>query len=211
VEVLRDAYVFVIPLAAGGALLLALGARGAGWLLALGALLLGLAAFVAYFFRDPEREAPVEADLVVAPADGRVVVVAPLEETAPGTLVSIFLTVFDVHVNRAPIAGTIRALQYQRGRFMIANDRRASVENEQNVVTIENEQMRVVLKQIAGLIARRIVFWKRLGDRVELGERVGLIKFGSRTDLLLPPQVEVLVKVGDRVKGGVTVIGKVGS
>lgn len=166
-----------------------------------------LAAFVAYFFRDPQRTPPAGDDLILSPADGRVVVVEPLNEDE--TLLSIFLSVFDVHVNRAPIAGKVTGVEYREGRFMVANDKRASVENEQNVVTIENARVRVVFKQIAGLIARRIVFWKQLGSSVAGGEKVGLIKFGSRVDVILPRSVNVSVKVGDHVAGGLTIIGRI--
>jgi phosphatidylserine decarboxylase len=227
--VLRDAYTFIIPL-----VLLALVCAALGWWYAPGffigaAVLLLLAGFVAFFFRDPQREVPADSDAIVSPADGRVVVVKPLdardrefsarEFSAPaatrlcssGTLVSIFLSVFDVHVNRAPVAGAITRAEYRPGKFIVATAERASVENEQNVVTVENEQVRIVFKQIAGLIARRIVFWKQVGDRVALGERVGLIKFGSRADLILPPNVSVQVRPGDRVKGGISIIGRVQS
>ncbi len=166
-----------------------------------------LCAFVAYFFRDPERTPPAGDDLILSPADGRVVVIEPLNENE--TLLSIFLSVFDVHVNRAPIAGKIVGVEYREGRFMVANDKRASVENEQNVVTIENSHVRVIFKQIAGLIARRIVFWKQLGSSVASGEKVGLIKFGSRVDVIMPRSVTVSVKVGDHVAGGLTIIGRI--
>jgi len=209
--VLRDAYPFIIPLGLLALLCLLLGWLYApGWLIGAAVCCL-LALFVAFFFRNPSREAPADERLIVSPADGRVVVVRLLDPQSPdsGTLVSIFLSVFDVHVNRSPLAGTITGIHYQRGKFMIATNHQASVENEQNVVTVENDLARVVFKQIAGVIARRIVFWKRVGDRVALGESVGLIKFGSRTDLILPPQVTVSVKRGDRVKGGISIIGKV--
>jgi len=210
--VLRDAYPFLVPLA-----VLALICAVVGWVYLPGfypaaAMFFLLALFVAFFFRHPHREAPTDERLIVSPADGRVVVVRPLDTEDPGsgTLVSIFLSVFDVHVNRSPLAGKITGIEYRRGKFMIATNHRASVENEQNVVTVENGQVQVVFKQIAGVLARRIVFWKKVGDQVALGESVGLIKFGSRTDLLLPPQVSVTVKPGDRVKGGTSIIGEVG-
>jgi phosphatidylserine decarboxylase len=170
-----------------------------------------LAAFIAFFFRDPNREAPTDPDLILAPADGHVSIVRLIEKDHPemGTLVSIFLSVFDVHVNRTPIPGRITKITYQEGKFLNALNHRSSIENEQNVVTVENERITVTFKQIAGVIARRIVFWKKIGDTLLPGERVGLIKFGSRTDLLLPPQVDVLVKKGDRVIGGKTIIGRI--
>lgn len=202
----RDGLPYVL-----GPLLAALLAGASGyWLIALGAVL--LAAFMAYFFRNPRRTAPAEAEgIVVAPADGRVTRVERLDPTHAQSpmVVSIFLSVFDVHVNRAPIAGMITDMTYTKGRFVIATREDASVVNEQNALTIRGEHITVVCKQIAGVLARRIVCWKRRGDPVTLGERFGLIKFSSRTDLVLPPEVEVAVRVGERVRGGVSVIGRV--
>lgn len=168
-------------------------------------------AFMAFFFRDPKRESPDDERLVVAPADGRVTRVRQIEETNPqsATLVSIFLSPLDVHINRAPIAGEITNIAYTRGKFLMATDEKASLVNEQNALTIKGETITVVCKQIAGILARRIICWKRAGERVSLGERFGLIKFSSRTDILLPQQVEVLVHEGARVRGGVTVIGRI--
>lgn len=178
-----------------------------------GAPLLALALFMAYFFRDPNRVAPLDEDLVVSPADGRVTRVGTLDPDDPDspTIVSIFLSVFDVHVNRAPIAGEVTDVAYTRGRFVIATREDASLVNEQNSLTIRGARMSVVCKQIAGVLARRIVCWKRVGDRVSLGERFGLIKFSSRTDLILPAEVEVAAKVGDRVRGGISIIGRLKS
>jgi phosphatidylserine decarboxylase len=206
----HEAFPFLIPLAIVTAVAIALGWSVAGPFYYLAAIAAAALLFVAFFFRNPHRDAPAGSGLVVAPADGRVVVVRPLSnnDQHPGTLVSIFLSVFDVHVNRAPVAGVIAAADYKRGAFHSATGERASVENEQNVVTINAGQTTVVFKQIAGLIARRIVFWKNVGDTVQTGERVGLIRFGSRTDLILPPDAEVLISKGDRVKGGVSVIGR---
>lgn len=169
-----------------------------------------LAAFMAYFFRDPSRTAPSESDLVVAPADGRVTRVEKVggAGAASPTVVSIFLSPFDVHINRAPIAGAVLDVTYTKGKFMIATRDDASLVNEQNAVTIRGEKMTVVCKQIAGVLARRIVCWKKAGDNLALGERFGLIKFGSRTDLVLPPEVKVEARVGERVRGGVTIIGR---
>jgi len=206
--VLRDAYPFIIVLSLVGILCLLLGWGVAEGFYVGAIIFLILALFVAFFFRDPEREVVVDEKLVVSPADGLVVVVKPLEVDV-GTQISIFLSIFDVHVNRSPLAGKIVETEYRSGKFLIATKQKASIENEQNVVTVENRYARVVFKQIAGLIARRIVFWKQVGDEVGLGERVGLIKFGSRVDLILPPQVRVMVKKGDRVKGGLSIIGKV--
>ena len=147
---------------------------------------------------------------MLAPADGRVTRVAALDANDPAspTVVSIFLSVFDVHVNRAPIAGEITDVTYTRGRFVIATREDASLVNEQNSLTIRGARMTVVCKQIAGVLARRIVCWKRAGDRLSLGERFGMIKFSSRTDLVLPPEVEVEARVGERVRGGLSVIGR---
>ncbi|MEP6743851.1 MAG: phosphatidylserine decarboxylase family protein [bacterium] len=168
-------------------------------------------AFMAFFFRDPKRQPPEDSRLVVAPADGRVTRVKQIEEgdSHAATLVSIFLSPLDVHINRAPIAGEITNIAYTRGKFLMATDENASLVNEQNALTIQGEKIAVVCKQIAGILARRIVCWKRAGERVSLGERFGLIKFSSRTDILLPSQVEVLVSEGARVRGGVTIIGRI--
>ena len=170
-----------------------------------------LAAFMAFFFRDPGRQPPEDQNLVVSPADGRVTRVMRLEESnqASPNLVSIFLSPFDVHINRAPIAGEITSVTYMRGKFLIATDEKSSLLNEQNVLTIKGEKITVVCKQIAGIVARRIVCWKHAGERVALGERIGLIKFSSRTDLVLPPEVEILVNEGTRVRGGTTIIGRI--
>jgi phosphatidylserine decarboxylase len=169
-----------------------------------------LAAFTAYFFRDPHREITSEENLVVSAADGRVTRIEKLnpENADSPNVVSVFLSIFDVHINRSPIAGEIAEVVYSKGKFVIATREDASQINEQNALTIKNERMTIVCKQIAGVLARRIVCWKRAGDRVVLGERFGLIRFGSRTDLILPPEVEIAVKVGDRVRGGVTIIGR---
>ncbi len=166
---------------------------------------------MAYFFRDPNRTVPTDETLVVSPADGRVTRIEKLSPTEAGapTVVSIFLSPFDVHVNRSPIAGRVIDSAYTKGRFMIATKDEASLVNEQNALTIEGEKITVVCKQIAGVLARRIVCWKKPGDMLQRGERFGLIKFSSRTDLVLPPQVEVSVAVGDRVRGGLSVIGRI--
>ncbi|HEX8565641.1 MAG TPA: phosphatidylserine decarboxylase family protein [Pyrinomonadaceae bacterium] len=171
---------------------------------------IALAAFTAYFFRDPDREITSEENLVVSAADGRVTRIEKLnpENDDSPNVVSVFLSIFDVHINRSPIAGEIAEVVYSKGKFVIATREDASQINEQNALTIKNERMTIVCKQIAGVLARRIVCWKRAGDRIRLGERFGLIRFGSRTDLILPPEVEIAVKVGDRVRGGVTIIGR---
>jgi phosphatidylserine decarboxylase len=201
----RDGLPFVLV-----PLLLALCAALFGlWWLALPLLL--LTAFMAYFFRDPQRTAPADVNVVVAPADGRVTRVGPVTPDQPDSpnVVSIFLSPLDVHINRAPIAGEITDVTHTSGRFLMATRAEASIVNEQTALTIRGERITVICRQIAGVLARRIVCWKRAGDRVALGERFGLIKFSSRTDLVLPPEVELAVKVGDRVRGGVTIIGRV--
>ncbi len=166
---------------------------------------------MAFFFRDPQRKPPADANVVVSPADGRVTRVRKItpEEYDSPTLVSIFLSPLDVHINRAPIAGVIKDVSYVPGKFLMATNERASAVNEQNALTIEGENVTVVCKQIAGILARRVVCWKRKGDRLSLGERFGLIKFSSRTDLILPQQVDVLTHEGARVRGGTTIIGRI--
>lgn len=208
---LRDAYPFVTVFTVLGLICILLGSNYSTLFYIPAGLFILLALFVAYFFRNPERECPTDQNLVVSPADGRVVMVRPIDEAHPeqGTFVSIFLSVFDVHINRSPIAGRIVNIKYQQGKFLNALNHKSSTDNEQNIVTVENELMTVTFTQIAGVIARRIVFWNKVGDVLELGQRVGLIKFGSRTDLLLPSQVKVKVKQGDKVVGGLTIIGKV--
>ncbi len=168
-----------------------------------------LAAFFLWFFRDPERVIPAEAGAVVSPADGKVTDIATVEVNGrPRTRISIFLSVFDVHVNRSPVAGVISSVEYRRGRFQNAMSAACAIENEQNIVTVEGDGHTVIFKQIAGVLARRIVFTKRLGERVERGERVGLIKFGSRTDVLLDAAAEVHVAIGDHVRGGSSVLAR---
>jgi phosphatidylserine decarboxylase len=172
---------------------------------------LAVAGFMAFFFRDPKRVAPTEANIIIAPADGRVTRVQPLvaEDANSPMVVSIFLSPLDVHINRSPIAGTISDVTYTKGKFLMATKEDASLVNEQNALTIHGAEVTVVCKQIAGILARRIVCWKRAGDTVALGERFGLIKFSSRTDLILPPNVRLEVKVGARVRGGATIVGRV--
>lgn len=198
-----DAYRFIIPLLI---IALALYALSGPWAACLPIL---LAAFVSYFFRNPTRAIPAGAKLVVSPADGKIVKVAAVEQGSETRCqVSIFLNVFDVHVNRAPIEGELEKLEYRRGRFKVASKDEASRVNEQNVLTIRGPDATLVMKQIAGLIARRVVCWKKAGQKMERGEVIGLIRFGSRVDLLLPENASVLVCVGDRVKGGSSVIAE---
>jgi phosphatidylserine decarboxylase len=192
-----DGYYYAITLLGAAALL--------AWLASpfWGMPLIPLALFFLWFFRDPEREVPDSPGAVVSPADGKVTDISPV--TVGGgrwVRISIFLNVFDVHVNRSPIGGVIRDVSYQKGKFLNAMNETSAELNEQNVVTVEGEGQIIIFKQIAGLLARRIVFTKKVGDPVGRGERVGLIKFGSRTDVLLDPSASLQIKVGDRVKGG---------
>jgi phosphatidylserine decarboxylase len=184
-----------------------------GWLTSPGwaVVPLALAAFFLWFFRDPERTIPNEPGVVVSPADGKVTDISHVSvEGKSLKRISIFLNVFDVHVNRSPISGVIRGVEYQPGKFLNAMDPQCADCNEQNTVTVEGEGHTIVFKQIAGLLARRIVFTKNIGEKVGRGERVGLIKFGSRTDILLEPSADVQVKVGDRVKGGASILAFLG-
>jgi phosphatidylserine decarboxylase len=168
-----------------------------------------LALFFLWFFRDPQRSIPRGEGLIVSPADGVVTETARIEtQEGPRQRISIFLNVFDVHVNRSPIAGEITAVRYQTGKFLNAMNQECAERNEQNIVTVRGEGMEIVFKQIAGLIARRIIFNYGEGDRVERGQRVGLIKFGSRTDLILPVEADIRVKTGQRVKGGSSIIAE---
>jgi phosphatidylserine decarboxylase len=167
------------------------------------------AAFFLWFFRDPERAIPDGEGLIVSPADGKVTEVSPLQlEGKACTRISIFLSVFDVHVNRAPMAGMIRKVEYREGKFANAMDEASADHNEQNIVTMESDGMTVVFKQIAGLLARRIVFNHKPGDILARGQRVGLIKFGSRTDVIFPA-AQLNVRPGDRVKGGSSILARI--
>jgi len=199
----NEGYYFGLPLVALG---------GAAFLLrwnVLAVILVLLALFVFSFFRDPERTIPSEPGAVVSPADGRVVVVTEEENAGrPGQRVSIFLAIWNVHVNRAPAAGTITKMEYRPGKFLAAMVERASLENEQNVFTLSTDAGEMVFKQIAGFIARRVVSWKKAGEAVARGERIGLVRFGSRVDVWLPKDSEILVKVGDNVKGGSSVLAR---
>lgn len=166
-----------------------------------------LAAFFLWFFRDPERRIPAVEGAIVSPADGKITDIAVIEQNGEKrTRISIFLNVFDVHVNRSPVSGVIQDVRYQKGKFCNAMDPACAEVNEQNAVAIGSDIGPVVMKQIAGLLARRIVFTKKAGDRLERGERVGMIKFGSRTDVIFPAGAEMKVHVGEHVKGGETVL-----
>ena len=193
----KDGIYYAIALTAGGILVSYFTAPAWGVPLYL------VAAFCLYFFRDPERPIPA-GPVAVSPADGKVV---SIHRNDPGiTRISIFLNIFDVHVNRSPIAGKISEVRYQRGQFVNAARELASTQNEQNMVTVDDGETSIRFSQIAGLIARRIVFYKRAGDNVGKGERVGLIKFGSRVDVFLGPEWELAVKEGEHVSGGSSVL-----
>jgi len=202
-SMVKEGYYFGVPLLAlGGAAYLL------HWKVAAGVLVL-LALFVFSFFRNPERVIPSEPGAVVSPGDGRVVVVTEEEHAErPGKRVSIFLAVWNVHVNRSPAAGTITKMEYRPGKFLAAMRERASVENEQNVFTLSTDAGEIVFKQIAGLIARRVVSWKKAGEKVARGERIGLVRFGSRVDLWVPKEADIAVKVGENVKGGSSVLAR---
>ena len=198
----RQGWPFILPLLGLALLGLALIPVG-GWFF------LALTGFVAYFFRDPERSIPTDPGLLLSPADGKVVAVSPLQKDPAqpsGTLVSIFLSVFDVHINRTPVAGTVVDVRYQPGKFLPAFRAAASDLNEQNVVTLQAAGSRVITKQIAGILARRIVCYVKAGDKLNTGQRFGLIRFGSRVDILIPPEFAVCARLGQRVRGGESVL-----
>jgi phosphatidylserine decarboxylase len=202
----KEGYWFGLPLLVIGGVSLSFGSALG---ITIGAMLVFLALFVFYFFRNPDRKIPMEPGVVVSPADGRVVVVKDEANAGrPGKRISIFLAVWNVHVNRSPAAGTITRLEYKPGKFLAAWAEKASLENEQNVFTLSSEYGEIVFKQIAGWVARRVVSWKKAGDTVGRGELVGLVRFGSRVDLWLPEGAEIAVKLGDNVKGGSSVIAR---
>jgi phosphatidylserine decarboxylase len=205
IPVAAEGWPFILPLAAVTILFFLLGWRSPGFVL------LVLTVFVLFFFRDPERVVPGGKGVVVSPADGRVIVVKDIYE--PDYLkqdvkqISIFLSVFNVHVNRVPSAGTVEVVKYNPGKFLVASVDKASTDNEQTAMMISDGKNKILVKQIAGLIARRIVCYARPGDTVKAGERYGLIRFGSRVDLFLPRTAEIKVKIGDRIKGGRDIVG----
>jgi len=192
----KDGFYFLLPLLAAATL-----AASFHWV-AVALVLTGAAAFVAWFFRDPHRRVPSDPATIVSPADGKVVRV---DEVVGGNRIAIFLSVFDVHVNRAPIDGEIVRQEYRPGKFLVAWDDRATVENEQLLICLRGEG-EIHFSLIAGLVARRIVPWKKAGDRVNRGDRIGLIRFGSRVDILIPAGCRLQVKLGDRVRGGESVL-----
>lgn len=209
----REGYLFIgiATLAAAAAFALALARRSwTLWLLAIVMTLIAL--WVAYFFRDPERAGDRGASLVVAPADGRLIMLTQVEE--PGFVqgqairMSIFMNVFNVHVNRYPVDGVVRYVHYNKGKFVNAAAEKSSLENEQMSVGIESGEHRVLVRQIAGLIARRIVTYSKVGDIVRQGDRMGIIRFGSRVDVFVPSDARVLAKVGDLTTAGTTVLAE---
>jgi phosphatidylserine decarboxylase len=199
----KDAYKFAVPPIVAGVACLFF-----DWRLPAAVLIL-LGGFIFYFFRDPERAIPADPVAIVSPADGKVVDIASEEfNSRSGTRISIFLSIWNVHVQRAPVAGQIAEVAYRPGRFYGAYRARASAENEQNVIYMDTPHGILVFKQIAGAIARRVLCWKRKGEMVARGERVGLIRFGSRVDIWLPVGVEITVRRGQMVKGGESILGK---
>jgi len=203
IPVVRESWIYIIPVALAATVLFLLRSLVAG-----SAALLILGLFL-YFFRDPERKIPSGEGLVLAPADGKVVRISfpGVEGGEEGILVSIFLSLLDVHVNRSPVSGVVSGVRYKKGSFHLAFLDEASQENEQNIISFEHGKDRITLKQIAGLIARRVVCWVKPSQAVEAGQRIGFIKFGSRVDLILPPGSKIDVREGDKVKGGVNIIG----
>jgi phosphatidylserine decarboxylase len=199
--IIKDAWSYLVPMLIAGVLATVLG------LYTVGILLLLLAAFVAFFFRNPKREIPSDPRIIVSPADGKVV---RIERAGNTTSLSIFLSIFDVHVNRSPMAGRIESIDYKRGTFKPAFNHAASVENERNTIMVSQSGVNLVFTQIAGIVARRIVCWKKVGDTVGKGELVGLIRFGSRVDVLFPAGTTVTVGHGARVRGGSSPIGLIG-
>jgi phosphatidylserine decarboxylase len=199
----KDAYRFALPPLIAGIVFVGIGSAWPGWIL----ILLGL--FVFYFFRDPDRTIPADPDVVVSPADGHVVeIVDEPFASVPGKRVTIFLAVWDVHVQRAPVAGTIAKVEYRPGKFFAAFRARASEENEQNIIYMDTTKGRLVFKQIAGAIARRVICWKQPGEKVAIGDRVGLIRFGSRVDVWLSAESQILAQRGQKVKGGESILAR---
>ena len=205
IPIAKEGYIFIIPL-----VILTLGLCALSWFWVTG-IFGGLLLFVTWFFRDPERKIPEDSNAVVSPGDGKIVEIVeekdPLLAKDGYTRISVFLNVFNVHVNRVPIAGKIEATRYNPGKFLNASSHKASLDNEQSAILLNNGHVTILVKQIAGLIARRIVCWAKEGDEYQRGQRYGLIRFGSRVDVFLPEGTEIKVVVGDIVSGGSTIIG----
>ena len=204
IPIVSDGYRFIIPLTI---LTVGLALSPLIWLAGVSGLLL---LFVLNFFRDPDRTIPNEEGVIVSPGDGKIVKIIEEKDPMldePYRRVSIFLNVFNVHVQRIPVGGRIEQVKYNKGKFLNAASHKASLENEQNAMIIDTGKQKVLVKQIAGLIARRIVCWAKEGDNYSLGQRYGLIRFGSRVDLFLPLSAEVKVSLGDHVSGGTSIIG----
>ena len=204
IPIVADGYRFIIPLVI---ITVGLALSPLVWLAGVSGLLL---LFVLNFFRDPDRDIPTEEGVVVSPGDGKIVEIIEEKDPMldePYRRVSIFLNVFNVHVQRIPVGGRIGQVKYNKGKFLNAASHKASLENEQNAMIIDTGKQKVLVKQIAGLIARRIVCWAKEGDNYSLGQRYGLIRFGSRVDLFLPLSAEVKVSLGDHVSGGSSIIG----
>ena len=204
IPIAREGFVFVVPLLVITVLMFLISFYWATAIFGLGFL------FVTWFFRDPERRIPNEPNVIVSPADGKITEIVTENEPINGKLckrVTIFLSVFNVHVNRVPIGGTIEDIRYNPGKFLAAFNPKASMDNEQNLILINNGRTHIFVKQIAGLIARRIVCWPKKGDHYESGQRYGLIRFGSRVDILLPENTKLSITCGDKVSGGKSIIG----
>jgi phosphatidylserine decarboxylase len=204
IPIAKEGYMFILPLAVLTGIFWAL-----SWLWVTG-LFAGLFLFVTWFFRDPERSIPEDPNAIVSAGDGRVVeIVQEKDPLLDGvyTRVSVFLNVFNVHVNRVPIAGKIQATRYNPGKFLNAASHKASLDNEQSAILLNNGHVTILVKQIAGLIARRIVCWAEEGDEYQRGQRFGLIRFGSRVDIFLPEGTDIKVAIGDIVNGGSSIIG----
>ena len=201
----KEGFIFIIPLAFLSALFYSLD------FIWLAGLFEGLFLFCAWFFRDPERDIPKKPNVVVSPADGKVVEIIkesdPLLPSQNYIRISIFLNVFNVHINRVPIAGKIDAIRFNKGKFLNAANHKASLDNEQTAILLNNGDTKILIKQIAGLIARRIVCYAKKGDQYQIGERFGLIRFGSRTDIFIPEGTKIIVKEGEIVSGGSSIIG----
>ena len=204
IPIAKDGYIFILPLAVLTGIFWAL-----SWFWVTG-LFVGLFLFVTWFFRDPERSIPEDPNAIVSPGDGKIVEIIsekdPLLDEAY-TRVSIFLNVFNVHVNRVPISGKIQATRYNPGKFFNAASHKASLDNEQSAILLNNGHVTILVKQIAGLIARRIVCWAKEGDEYQRGHRFGLVRFGSRIDIFLPEGTDIKVAIGDIVNGGSSIIG----